>query len=79
MYEPKPAPMDAAALPGYVSDELQSVARSQSDPVDFKQFNVLHVAPTKPRAGLVVCADGTNWNPGAGAGLYLYMTSWTKL
>jgi hypothetical protein len=29
---------------------------------------------------MVRYADGTNWNPGAGKGLYLYNgTAWTKL
>ena len=38
------------------------------------------VAPEKPREGLVAYADGTNWNPGAGAGLYEYRAgAWYKL
>src|SRR3990167_7620016 len=32
----------------------------------------LNVAPTKPEEGLLRYADGTNWNPGSGAGLYRY-------
>jgi hypothetical protein len=41
---------------------------------------VLNVAPTKPREGLVVYADGTNWNPGSGAGLYEYVGgAWRRL
>jgi hypothetical protein len=31
-----------------------------------------HVEPDKPRAGLIVYADGTDWDPGSGAGLYYY-------
>lgn len=31
-----------------------------------------HVAPTRPRTGLVVFADGSDWNPGSGAGVYVY-------
>jgi hypothetical protein len=73
MYQPKPPPFnpDVAALAQHVSDELQSVAQAQSDTVDSEQFNVLHVAPKKPRKGMLVFADGTDWNPGSGAGLYL--------
>ena len=33
---------------------------------------VWHVAPVKPREGLLVYADGTDWNPGSGAGYYVY-------
>ena len=29
---------------------------------------VWHVAPVKPREGMLVYADGVNWNPGSGAG-----------
>lgn len=38
-------------------------------------------APERPREGMVVHADGTNWNPGGtGRGLYLYTSSaWSKL
>lgn len=34
--------------------------------------------PSKIKAGMVVNADGTNWNPGYGAGLYLYIGSGWK-
>jgi len=33
---------------------------------------VWHVAPIKPREGMLVYADGVNWNPGSGAGYYVY-------
>lgn len=37
-----------------------------------------NVAPTKPRSGDIRYADGTNWNPGSGQGLYWYSgTSWS--
>lgn len=32
----------------------------------------LRVAPTKPQIGDIVYANGTDWNPGGGAGLYEY-------
>ena len=32
----------------------------------------LYAAPTKPRNGMVVYADGTTWNPGSGEGYYGY-------
>jgi hypothetical protein len=33
---------------------------------------IWHVPPVKPREGLLVYADGTHWNPGSGAGYYVY-------
>ena len=35
----------------------------------------LHAEPSKPRGGLVVFADGTDWNPGSGQGFYAYYAS----
>lgn len=44
------------------------------------QLPELSVAPTKPRAGMIALADGTNWNPGSGAGFYgYYGGAWVKL
>lgn len=40
-------------------------------PRNSQGFVVLHAAPARFRAGMVVCADGTDWDPGYGAGLYL--------
>lgn len=40
----------------------------------------LHAAPSKLAEGMVANADGTDWNPGAGAGLYEYVGgAWSKL
>jgi hypothetical protein len=37
-----------------------------------------YVEPWRPRDGLIVYADGTEWNPGSGAGLYQYRAGvWT--
>ena len=39
-----------------------------------------NVAPAKPREGMIAAADGTNWNPGAGKGVYAYYSgAWNKL
>lgn len=43
-------------------------------------FTETHVVPAKPREGMLRWADGTDWNPGAGAGLYHYLGGvWNKL
>ena len=36
------------------------------------QLTVTHVNPAKPTVGELRYADGTNWNPGGGAGVYEY-------
>lgn len=36
--------------------------------------------PDRPREGMIVLADGTNWDPGSGQGVYAYYNSaWNKL
>lgn len=41
---------------------------------------VLHVAPERPEEGMLVFADGTDWNPGSGAGYYERVGgAWVKL
>lgn len=43
-------------------------------------FQVRHSAPVKPFRGQVAYADGTDWNPGSGEGLYVYDgTNWNAL
>jgi hypothetical protein len=43
-------------------------------------LTVLSAAPAAPENGMIAYADGTNWNPGGGAGVYAYVSgAWTKL
>lgn len=44
------------------------------------RIEITNVEPSKPDDGDVYYADGVNWNPGAGRGLYAYVSgAWTKL
>lgn len=59
-------------------DRIASVLQSMVTP--FVQLSETNVAPSKPREGMVAFADGTNWNPGSGRGVYVYSSSaWVKL
>lgn len=46
---------------------------------DFIKLRVLNAEPKKPRKGIIVYADGTNWNPGSGEGVYVYKSGWVLL
>lgn len=62
----------------WLQDEFRDVARAGQEAPEVR-FNVLHVPPTKPRPGMTVYADGTNWNPGDGEGLYTFVDdAWIK-
>lgn len=71
-------------------EELKRAIQSQLDRLSYETLlpqpgvgvllPKLQGVPDKPRDGLVVQADGTNWNPGSGAGLYAYYGGvWNKL
>lgn len=72
MYQPRAVPSDPAALPAFLQQELLNIARATLEGNQFLSLEMLYVAPAKPRDGMVVLADGTNWNPGSGAGFYGY-------
>lgn len=54
-----------------VNNELGLIA-AELKKLDLVEY---HSAPTKPFQGLRVIADGTNWNPGSGRGVYWYDAS----
>lgn len=81
-YHPRVIPADVQdvdQLVEYLQAELHFLAM-KLEKVQFAQLQELSVAPAKPRAGMIVLADGTNWNPGSGAGFYGYYGGlWVKL
>lgn len=64
-------PPTGADYKQWLYDELQRVASEYALPQYFI-FEELHAPPSKLIHGMVVFADGTDWNPGSGAGMYLY-------
>jgi hypothetical protein len=78
MYYPGPTPFDAKQLPAYLRAELERIAAELK--VTTIQLTELHVEPPKPRDGQIVLADGTDWDPGSGAGFYGYQGgAWVRL
>lgn len=80
-YEPTVMPVITSAedLARYVRDEFQRIAESQQETVAL-DLRPVNVAPLRPREGMIVFADGTSWDPGAGAGSYEYRGgAWIKL
>lgn len=78
-YEPEVPPTDESQLAFYLQTELQRIASAISD-AQHADTAKEYVEPTKPREGMVRFADGTNWNPGNGEGLYIYRSgAWARL
>ena len=77
-YTPEPTGTDFSSE--YLYRELTKIA-AQFELM--QQGNLLEyrtAVPPKPRDGMLALADGTNWNPGSGKGMYVYLTGvWTKL
>lgn len=78
-YIPGVVPHEPEELIRFIQDELGIIARTMKEsPARNIQF--LAVAPKRPREGMIYGADGTNWNPGGGQGVYAYYGgAWTKL
>lgn len=66
-------------LASFIQDELRRIAIEFSG-VENILLAELNVAPDKPRDGMVILVDGTNFNPGSGAGFYGRSAgAWVKL
>lgn len=79
-YEFRFPPQDVQSLPAYLSRELSAIADAIGGRADRISLVPQAVAPGKPRTGDVAYANGTNWNPGGGAGVYVFNgTTWVKL
>ena len=74
-----PPTVQDKAFADWVERELAAIELAFVD-FDFLQLKELNAVPVRPRAGMVVFADGTNWNPGSGIGFYGYHSgAWNKL
>jgi hypothetical protein len=81
-YRPAPATAFDAAQAAHLNSEADKVSRAFIDPADFIALKVHYKAPDKPRAGWLVYADGSTWNPaGGGEGLHRYSLAgvWVRL
>jgi hypothetical protein len=63
-----------------LDEELLAIERAWGSAEEFIELKELHSAPVKVRTGMIVLADGTDWDPGSGAGFYGYYNGqWNKL
>lgn len=75
----KPVPADPDKIAQWAQQQFDDLTRSlqQTPLLWLKQVNV---EPTKVRDGMIVLADGSDWNPGSGQGFYgYYASAWHKL
>jgi len=70
-YTKNPVPSKPEDLSAYLQSELDRISAVIGNIAD-GHIDVTNVVPDKPREGDIRYADGTNWNPGNGKGLYYY-------
>ena len=69
-YEPRIVPPSLEEeLAAFLDEEFRSIASSLVA-VENVLLPVLHVEPVRPRNGQIILVDGTDFNPGSGAGFY---------
>lgn len=80
-YTPKPPPRTSPEfqeLYDYIEQELQSISRELLESRGL-ELRTTSKVPLRPREGMIVQADGTDWDPGEGAGTYKYESGvWKK-
>lgn len=70
MYTPTPVPREATSIPNYLSNEVRVISQAISGPQPCIILKALSAEPKTIVEDMTVQADGTNWNPGSGRGLY---------
>lgn len=71
-FQPLAVPLDSPpAMRAWLASMLRQVADALAAPtVSGIHFDTLHAEPERKSDGDVVRADGTDWNPGSGEGIY---------
>lgn len=78
-YTANPYPENKEELATYIQRELTKIQLAIAALAE-GHLDQVHAAPDKPREGDIRLADGTNWNPGGGQGVYCYYNStWNRL
>ena len=80
-YEPGPLPLNDEDLGVYVVTELKRLGNTILNQSHLRVERI-HAEPERPRGGDIVYADGTDWNPGSGEGIYFFdetTQAWVKL
>ena len=63
----------------YVEEELEKLSKEFNETIAL-DLRTVHQEPKRPREGMIVSADGTDWNPGDGGGAYEFVGGvWRKL
>ena len=75
-----PTEKDVVRVARWMDEQLRYLETALNEPIDSLRLKTLHAEPSRPRDGVIVFADGTDWDPGSGEGYYgYYGSAWVKL
>lgn len=80
-YQPDPIgnPQSISDLVAYLVREHQRISNALNSSLP-QELEELHQEPRKKREGLLAVADGEDWNPGSGRGIYVWAGAvWTLI
>ena len=69
-YDPNRTPDRLEELPGFLRQEFVEIKKALLARKPFGEFAILTSPPKRFRPGMVVYANGVDWNPGSGEGIY---------
>lgn len=78
----KPSSSQFSTLEGlrrWITSELVRISNAILTSTQKTKLEVSTAEPSKPQTGDVVLADGTDWNPSNGRGLYYYDAGWQQV
>lgn len=78
----KPSFSQSLTLDGlkrWISSELVRISNALVTSSQKTKLEIATAEPAKPQTGEVVLADGTDWNPSNGRGLYYYDAGWQQV
>ena len=71
-YQPGYVPDDAAMMADFLRQELIGIKQALEQGADALYLSTIFKTPAKVREGMLILADGTQFNPGSGGGVYVY-------
>jgi hypothetical protein len=77
--EPSPPVNSVDELRSYLERELMQISRAFRETTTL-ELRPVYNEPARRVEGMIVFADGTEWDPGGGQGVYVYAGGvWVKL
>ena len=74
-----PAELTPDSVAKWVEENFLTLARAMAEQSEV-ELRPIYAPPSNPREGMIVYADGTEWNPGSGKGVYVFTgAAWSKL